>query len=58
MKPDDLYNAVTDLRDEQILEGEKRLRPKRTAYARRLGAIAAMLAVLLLASVFLMTDLL
>ena len=57
MKPDDLYNAVTDLRDEQILEGEKRLRPNRTAYARRLGAIAAMLAVLLLASVFLMPKL-
>ena len=57
MKPDDLYNAVTDLRDEQILEGEKRLRKSRPAYARRLGAIAAVLAVLLLASVFLMPKL-
>lgn len=49
MKSDDIYNAVTDLRDDQIQAGEQKLRPARPAYFRRLGAIAAVLAVVILA---------
>ena len=49
MKAEDLYDAVTELRDEQIAEGEKRLPKKHPAYFRRLGALAAVLAVVLLA---------
>ena len=29
MKSDDIYNAVTDLRDDQIQAGEQKLRPAR-----------------------------
>lgn len=57
MKPDDLYNAVTDLRDDQILEGENRLWAKRPAHVRRLSIIAAVLAVVLLASIVLLPKL-
>lgn len=48
MKADDLYNAVTALRDDQILEGEK---PLRTARAARFRRLAALLAVVVLAGV-------
>lgn len=51
MKSEDVYNAVTELRDDQIQAGEKQLRRARPAYFRRLGAIAAILAVAILVGV-------
>lgn len=48
MKSEDIYNAVTALRDDQIQAGEQKLRAERPAYFRRLGAIAALLAVVIL----------
>lgn len=51
MKKEDLYEAVTELRDDQIIEGEKRLSASRPARLRRLGALAAVLAVVVLAGV-------
>ena len=49
MKTDDLYHAVTELRDDQIAEGERKLASRRPARFRRLGALAAVLAVVILA---------
>ena len=51
MKTEDIYNAVTELRDDQIIEGEQKLSRKRPIYFRRLGALAAVLAVVVLAGV-------
>lgn len=51
MKKEDLYEAVTELRDDQIAEGEKQLSSSRPARFRRLGALAAILAVVVLAGV-------
>ncbi|MBQ1371569.1 MAG: hypothetical protein IIY70_01430, partial [Oscillospiraceae bacterium] len=53
MKSEDLYNAVTDLEDQKILEGEKPLRPARSARLRWLGGIAALLTLVLLSSLVL-----
>lgn len=49
MKSEDLYHAVTELRDDQIIEGEQKLSRKRPVYFRKLGALAAVLAVVVLA---------
>ncbi len=51
MKSDDIYNAVTELRDDQVQAGEKALRVGRPRRLRRLGALAAVLALLILAGV-------
>ena len=49
MKAEMIYNAVTELRDDQIAAGEQKLpRAVRPARFRRLGAIAAILAVVVL----------
>lgn len=50
MKTEDLYEAVTELRDDQIAEGEKKLAGDRPARFRRLGTLAAALAVVVLAA--------
>ena len=51
MKSEDLYNAVTELRDDQVQAGEKKLRRGRAGDFRRVGAIAAALAVVILMGV-------
>ena len=51
MKSEDLYNAVTELRDDQVQAGEKKLRRGRAGDFRRVGAIAAVLAVVILTGV-------
>lgn len=51
MKSEDLYNAVTELRDDQVQAGEKKLRRGRAGDFRRVGAIAAVLAVVILMGV-------
>jgi serine protease inhibitor len=52
MKAEDIYNAVTELRDDQIEAGERKLpRAVRPARFRRLSAIAAILAVVILVGV-------
>ena len=51
MKSEDLYNAVTDLRDDQILEGEQKLKKARPRRMLWLGSLAAALAVVILAGV-------
>ena len=51
MKSEDIYNAVTELRDDQVRAGERKLRRTRTPYFRRIGALAAVLAVVILAGV-------
>ena len=52
MKREDLYNAITDIRDDQILEGDRKLtkarRPRRKLW---LGGVAAALALVILAGV-------
>lgn len=57
MKREELYDAITSLRDDQILEGEKK--PARGARRRwiRVGALAAVLAVALLAGLVLVPKL-
>lgn len=51
MKSEDLYNAVTELRDDQILEGEQKLKKARPRRMLWLGSLAAALAVVILAGV-------
>lgn len=51
MKSEDLYHAVTDLRDDQILEGEKKLKNNRPRRMVWLGSIAAALALVILAGI-------
>lgn len=51
MKSEDLYHAVTDLRDDQILEGEKKLKNNRPRRMVWLGGIAAALALVILAGI-------
>ncbi len=49
MKSEDLFEAVTELRDDQVLEGEKQLPRKRASIGLRLRTLAAALAVVVLA---------
>ena len=51
MKAEDIYNAVTELRDDQIQAGERKLRAKHPANFRRLGVVAALLAAVILSGV-------
>ena len=48
MKSEDLYHAVTDLRDDQMLEGDKKLKNNRPRRMFWLGGIAAALALVIL----------
>ena len=57
MKSEDLYNAVTELPDRQVLEGEKPMRAERRVSLRRLSALAAVLAVLAAAGILLLPKL-
>lgn len=54
MKAEDIFNAVTELRDEQILEGEQRPAVSKPKRNHRLGALAAVLALVMLAGVLLL----
>ena len=51
MKSEDIFNAVTELRDDQVRAGERKLHRTRTPNFRRIGALAAVLAVVILAGV-------
>ena len=52
MKSENIYNAITELRDDQVLAGETKLpRAVRPARFRRLGALAAVLAAVVLVGV-------
>ncbi|MBQ1409898.1 MAG: hypothetical protein IIY94_01285 [Oscillospiraceae bacterium] len=51
MKSEDIYNAVTELRDDSVRAGERKLRRSKPSFMRRFGALAAVLAVVIIAGV-------
>ena len=58
MNQEDLYQAITELRDDQILAGEERLKARRPAKPKRhTGALVAVLAVAVLAGVLFLPKL-